>query len=100
MIEIPLSNQPEQLFSIVLNDVLYNCRVILNTRSSTWSFSLSKGSEKVIDGITLLSGINILKQYNLPLKSIFVVNIDNPKSDPTPLNLGISSRVYLLESAQ
>ena len=28
MIEIPLSNQPEQLFSIVLNGVLYNLSLI------------------------------------------------------------------------
>ena len=100
MIEIPLTSDPEQLFSIVLNDDTYDVRVTLNSRTGIWSISFSIGDVTLVDGVALLGGIDILDQYNFPIGNIFIVNLDKPDMDPEQDNLGIVARLFMLTDSE
>lgn len=100
MIEIPLNSSPEQLFNIILKGVKYDVRVILNSRTGVWTMSLSRGGVDVVNGIALLPGVDIFEQYNLGLGQAYVVNLDNPRLDPSKAGLGTVSRVFILEEGE
>ena len=96
MTEIPLNSNPEQLFSITLIGATYDIRVALNSRTGIWSISFSQEGIHIINGIPLLGGIDILKQHNLPISNMYVVNLDNSNEDPTNINLGIVAKLFIL----
>lgn len=96
MIEIPLNSNPEQLFSIVLSGDTYDCRVILNSRTGVWSISFSQSGVDIVVGVSLLGGVDILKQYNIPIENIYIVNLDNTNQDPTRNNLGAIAKLFIL----
>lgn len=96
MIEIPLNSSPEQLFSITLNGNTYDCRVILNSRTSVWSISFAQSGVDIVNGVSLLGGVDILKQYNLPIENAYVVNLDEFNSDPGKDNLGTVAKLFIL----
>lgn len=96
MIEIPLNNSPEQLFSIVINDEAYDCRVILNSRAAAWSISFSQNDIDIVDGISLVGGVGITDQYNIGIENAFVVNLDELNLDPTVDNLGTVAKLFIL----
>ncbi len=96
MIEIPLTNDPEQTFNIVIGSNSYDFRVLLNSRSGVWSISISLEGETLISGAALLGGIDIFDQYDIPISNAYVVNLENPKEDPTQEGLGTSSKLFIL----
>lgn len=96
MIEIPLNSNPEQLFSITINGNTYDCRVMLNSRTGVWSISFSQSGVDILNGIALLGGVDILKQYNIPIENAYVVNLDNTNQDPTKTNLGTVAKLFIL----
>jgi hypothetical protein len=95
MIEIPLSSEPEQLFSIVLGETTYDCRLTLNSRTGIWAISLSSLGVYVVRGVSLLGGIDIFGQYNIGISNAYVVNLENSSLDPD-INLGISAKLFIL----
>jgi hypothetical protein len=96
MIEVPLNSNPEQLFSITLNSNTYDCRVILNSRTGVWSISFSQSGVDILVGVSLLGGVDILNQYNIPIENAYVVNLDNTNQDPTKTNLGTVAKLFIL----
>ncbi len=100
MIEIPLTSSPEQLFNVVLNGNKYDVRVILNSRTGTWTMSLSRGGVDIVNGIALLAGVDIFEQYNLRLGNAYIVNLENSRLDPSKSGLGTSSRLFILEEGE
>lgn len=96
MIEIPLNSSPEQLFSITLSGQTYDCRVILNSRTGVWSISFSQSGTDIVNGVSLLGGVDILKQYNIPVENAYVVNLDTPNEDATKNNLGTVAKLFIL----
>jgi hypothetical protein len=96
MIEIPLDNSPEQVFSIRLENLVYRLRVTLNSRLAVWDIGFWRNDIPVVTGVALLGGIDILNQYNLALKNLFVVNTEGEPLDPTKENLGTGNRLILI----
>lgn len=96
MIEIPLNSSPEQLFSITLSGNTYDCRVILNSRTGVWSISFSRTGVDIVNGVSLLGGVDILKQYNIPIENAYVVNLDQPLQDASKDNLGTVTKLFIL----
>lgn len=96
MIEIPLNSSPEQLFSITLSGNTYDCRVILNSRTGVWSISFSQSGLDIVVGISMVGGVDILKQYNIPIENAYIVNLDNTNEDPTKDNLGTVAKLFIL----
>lgn len=100
MLEIPLTNDPEQLFSITLNGEVYDCRVMLNYRGQFWTITISQEEVELITGVPLLGGVDIFEQYNIPIQNAFVVNLDDTRLDPTRDNLGEIARLFILEDSE
>ena len=88
MVEIPLTSDPAQSFSIEIGGVLYTILVLYNTRNSTWSITLSSDIFE-ISGISILGGVDILAQYpDSPISNIFAVNTSGLTLDATLESLG------------
>ena len=96
MIEIPLNSSPEQLFSITLSGNTYDCRVILNSRTGVWSISFSQSGADIVVGVSMLGGVDILKQYSIPIDNAYIVNLDDTSEDPTKDNLGTVAKLFIL----
>ena len=96
MIEIPLISKPEQLFSIVIKDTKYDMRVILNSRTGNWSLDLAAGGIDLVSGIALLPGVDIFYQYNLDIGIGYIVNLENPRQDPSRDQFGKLSRLFIV----
>lgn len=96
MIDIPLTSKPEQLFSIVIKAIKYDMRVILNSRTANWSLDLAAGGIDLVSGIALLPGADIFAQYNLDIGIGYIVNLENPRQDPTRDEFGKLSRLFIL----
>lgn len=100
MIEVPLNSSPEQLFSITLDGETYDCRVTLNSRWGVWSISFTQSGVSILDGISMLGGVDILKQYNIPIENMYVVNLDQTNQDADADNLGTVARLFILTDAE
>lgn len=96
MIEIPLNSKPEQRFTIVINETKYDVRVIINSRTGIWTMDLSSQNTELVSGIALLPGVDIFEQYNLNIGKGYVVNLENPRRDPTKTGLGTNSKLFIL----
>lgn len=99
MIEIPLNSSGEQLFTIVIGTIRYDFRVTYNSRMETWFSSITVDG-KVYNDIALLGGIDITKQYAIPLNNLFVVNLVNSNKDATESNLGVEVKLFKLEESE
>lgn len=100
MIEIPLTSSPEQIFSITLNGETYDCRVVLNSRTGIWGISFAQNGVDIINGVQLLGGVDILKQYTLPIENAYVVNLEATNQDPSKDNLGTAAKLFILTDAE
>lgn len=96
MLEIPLNSEPEQLFSITIGGEPFDIRITLNSRSSTWYISISQGNLTFVDGIALLGGVDIFKQYNIPIENAYVINVENSTVDADKTNLGTVAKLFIL----
>lgn len=100
MIEVPLNSNPEQLFSIVIGDINYDCRVLLNSRTGIWSITFIQNGVDIVTGIPLVGGVDIFDQYNIAIRNAFVINLDNTNQDPTKTNLGTGAKLFILTDAE
>lgn len=100
MIEIPLTSDPEQLFSIIINETVYDVRVVYNTRLVVWSISLSQNDVKIISSVALVAGVDIFLQYDIGLSNAFVINLDDSTQDATADNLGTVTKLFILTDAE
>ena len=100
MLEIPLNSEPEQLFSIALSGESFDIRITLNSRSSTWYISVSQGDLTYVDGVALLGGVDIFKQYNIPIENAYVINVENSTIDADKTNLGAVAKLFILTDAE
>ncbi len=95
--EVPLSNDPEQLFRFNAGGASYEARVIFNYRSGMWSISLATNGAPLVSGVPMLSGIDIFRQYNIGIKNVYMVNVENIIADPTSSGLGSVSKMIIFD---
>lgn len=96
MIEIPLSNAPSQKLSISIDDVPYELEVMLNSRTNIWSMNVIENGIKLVDGVSLVCGIDVFKQFNFKIKNAYVVNLEDSSQDPSDSNFGLKSKLFIL----
>ena len=96
MIEIPLNSNPEQLFSITIGEQTYDIRVISNSRRAMWTISFAQSGVDILNGVALFGGVDILRQHHLPIKNMYVVDLENNKLDPSLDNLGTAAKLFIL----
>ena len=81
MIEITLTDSPSQTFSVALLEITYDVIVSLNTRANEgagiWSICFAVNGVDLINGVPLLGGVDILRQHNLPIKDMYMINFND-----------------------
>ena len=93
---IPLTNEPDQIFTTTIpvnsKNLKLKLRVRLNTAGDYWIMTISdaKTNAVILDDISLLTGINLLGQYKyLGLGSAAIVNVGSSTMDsPNSSSLG------------
>lgn len=94
--EIPLISMPQK-FSISLAGVSYNMTVRWNQPGECWFLDIADVDDiEIVSGVALVTGVNLLEQYNyLNIGGELVVITDFNASDPpTSSNLGSQSHLY------
>lgn len=100
MIELPVNNSPEQLFSITLDGLVYRMRIVYNTRVAQWALSIFQDGVPLVQGVPLIGGVDVLQQHNLPIKNMFAVNLVAPELDPDFDGFGTNSKIVILTDAE
>ena len=92
---IPLTSEPNQFFTLVLQENQYSCFLLRNERMGTWMLSIRDADGvSVIEGQALVLGQKILEPYDLGLGQFAMVDTENTGIDAGEDDLG--SRVILL----
>lgn len=95
MLEIPLLTEPAQIFSVNINDITYEVRVIYNTRTGIFSADFVSDVEAIY-GITLVGGIDLTRQWDVQLKNFYINNISGVTTDATISDLGMDNILTVL----
>jgi len=98
MIEIPLTSDASQKFSINLNDVLYSMRVAYNSRMGQWTLDV-ESSDFTTYGTALVGGVDLFKQHPGPLNNVIIANITGLNIDPTRDGLGTDFVLVVLSDS-
>lgn len=98
--EIPLTATP-QTFNITLQKVVYSLTVYWNAQNAdgTWMLDIAdENGNAIIDGIPLITGADLLAQYqHLGFGGVLVVQSDyNADALPTIDNLGSNSHLFFV----
>ena len=94
MLEIKLTSEPAQLFTIPLNGASYGMRVIYNTRAKMWTIDISRAGVDLVTGVPLIICGDILRPYPVELSGLYVVNVASTGLDATAFNLGTDVKLY------
>ena len=94
--EIILTSDGSQTFTIVLDGVNYSFTVSFNTRMGVWRANIATEGVILANGVTLVGGVDIVKQYTFILENLFMVNLNDPKVDATGDNLGTDVKLFKL----
>lgn len=97
--EIPLDARPQQ-FRISLGGIAYTMTVrYRNVTDGGWVLDIADASKnEIISGIPLVTGANLLAQYDyLGFKGrLWVQTTANPDAVPTFENLGTGAKLYFV----
>lgn len=96
MLEIPLTNDPYQKFSVFIDDTRYDCELSFNDRMEAWTMNVSSNGEELIHGLPLLSGVNIVDQFLFFEDNVFVLNINDDTQNPTFEDIGEESKLLIV----
>ena len=102
MTVIPLTTDKNQSFRATLEGRNFRFEVSYNSRSKVWEMDM-RGIEDptvAVNGVNLVTGTDLLKQYNLSLGSLLMLNADDSLLDATADNLGASVVLALLTEAE
>lgn len=88
MLQLPLFPEESFSYKITIDDLEWNIRIAWNNREGSWYLNLSNElNSTYVNGIGLLGGVDILKQYPIDLKYLYLFNISDSYEDPTVDNL-------------
>lgn len=87
MIEFKFTTDPDQKFSMILNDRRCSFRFRYNVTTDRWSFDLSIDDAPVLQGRRVVTGVDLLAAYDFNLGIIFALETINgavPGRDELP----------------
>lgn len=100
MIEIPVNSVSFQIFNIVIEGINYECEVAYASREAVWRLSFYQNNIPVINGVTLVGGVDVLKQYLIDIENLYAINLQNSSEDATLENLGTIVRIFQLDEIE
>jgi hypothetical protein len=75
MLEFTVTDDPNQQFSVFLNNQRVTFRLWWATVTDRWSFDLSIDDLPVITGRRIVTNVDLIRRFNLDIGSIFCVAI-------------------------
>lgn len=96
IVEIPLTARP-QYFSITLNSIPYYCKLYWLVPTQCWVLDfMDQEQNKIICGIPLITGTDLLGQFFYIIEGQLVVISDQLPPDTVPdfVHLGVTGHVY------
>lgn len=96
IIELPLTPDPSQRFTVQLGRVKYELYVKFNSRSGVWTFDLAIVNTKAVllQSVPIVLGADLLLPYNFDLGRLIAVDTSNRSRDAAAEDLG--TRVKLV----
>lgn len=93
---IPLSDAPDQEFSITLDGVLYFLRLRLNFRMQLWTMDIKSSEQAPLAyGLVLVPGTDLIQPYSLEgLTRFFAINLDTPEDFLSVENLSVDGGLF------
>ena len=90
IIELPLSPDPSQRFTVQLGRVKYDFYVKFNSRSGVWTFDLAVASTKaaMLQSIPIVLGADLLAPYNLAIGRLIAADTSSRSRDAKDDDLG------------
>jgi hypothetical protein len=100
IVQLPLSTDTPQTFSIQLGDSTYQFTLRWNDRSSVWQMDMADATsgDAIVSGIGLVLGTDLLLPYSLGIGGLMVVDETGTHTEATLDSLGSTTNVYWLSS--
>lgn len=98
VIEIPVTPHP-QVFRVALNNTVYAWRIYWLVPAQCWMLDIADLEERpLISGIPLITGADLLGQYQYAMKGGLYVISDQLPPDTVPdfTHLGSTGHIYFL----
>lgn len=96
IIELPITVDPAQRFTVQLDRVKYDFYVKFNSRSGVWTFDMTVSSTKAVllQSIPIVLGADLLAPYNLAIGRLIAADTSSRSRDAKDDDLG--TRVKLI----
>lgn len=96
MLEVYLTTAPAQRFDVFIFGIKYGMRVMLNSRTSLWTLTISRDDVILAAGLSLVGGVDILKHLpEIPFNNMYVLDYSGTDSDPSSTSLGTLSKLQI-----
>lgn len=98
IIQLPLTTDTPQTFTIQLGTVTYQVNAYWNDRSGVWLMDILNPTTQVAiaTGLALVLGADLLAPYSLGIGSLLVFDETGTHTEATVDSLGTSTNVYWL----
>lgn len=98
IVELPLTSDPSQSFTVQLGDVKYYVAARYNDRNGVWTLDLSDDATRqpIITGMAIVLGVDLLDAYNLGIGRLIAVDGSSMSEDATASDLGVRVALYWL----
>ena len=100
MLKIDVQNVPSQTFTVDIEDKELDVSIRYISRGDYFTISIIVDDELVINGMRLVSGIDIFKAFNLFDGGIYVVNSAEYTGDPKMGTWGDSTELFYFTSEE
>lgn len=96
ILELPLTPDPSQTFSIDIAGSKYRFDVKYNDRAGVWTFDLylDETDAPILLGVPIVTGVEILEPYNLEIGQLLAVDQSSQALDATSEDLGTRVVLY------
>lgn len=90
MIQFKISTDPDQRFSLILNNKRVTFRFRYNTETDRWSFDIALDDVPVLTGRRVVTGVDLIAPFALGIGKLFAVeNVPGAVPDRLGLPNGI-----------
>lgn len=95
---LPTTSQTSQQFTCQLGENKLQFDVRFNDRQGVWMMAITDAitAEKLVDGVALLLGVDLLEPFNLSIGHLIVYDEDGTNKDAGADDLGSRVNVYWL----
>lgn len=102
IIQLPLTTDTPQSFTVQLGTVTYQVNLYWNDRSSVWLMDLFNPTTQapIVTGLALTLGADLLAPYSLGIGSLMVIDETGTHTEATLTSLGSTTNVYWISADQ